>query len=137
MDIIEKLEQISEQLDELQDYLDSLTTRMSVADSKVSDIQHFIENTPITAFEGYRLIKEFKEVLYERRKIKKDLEFNRIFSQQQSKMLSKENRKFLIVELKKSNKKMDTKYNNRIYGEDELNKIVAGKEKENGEGENL
>lgn len=137
MDIIERLEKISEELDELQDYLDSLTTRMSVADSKISDIQHFIENNPITAFEGYRLIKEFKEVLYERRKIKKDLEFNRIFNQQQAKILTKENRKFLIVELKKANKKMDSKYNNRIYSEDELNKIIAGKEKEDGEGENL
>ena len=128
MNILEEIQEISSHYDLLQNYLNNLTNELSIVDSKISDIQHYIENNKLETFECYRIVKEYKKILLERRKIKNDIELSRVFNQEQHKIMSLENRKFLLSSLYKANNKLNNAiYKNRIYHDGELEKICGGK----------
>ncbi len=55
-----------------------LNNRLSIADQKRTDIEHFIENNNLNAAQGYNIYKLLKEVLEERRKIKNQINELRI-----------------------------------------------------------
>lgn len=74
MVIIEEIKSIIGKLDEIDDYCDSLSEKISQEDLKEQDLLHLIENEKLTAFECYRVIKEMKKIREERRKIKHDME---------------------------------------------------------------
>lgn len=51
-----------------------LHNRLSIADKKISDIEHFIEFNNLNAANGYKAYKLLKEVLEERREVKNQIE---------------------------------------------------------------
>lgn len=127
MEIISKLEEICGELDLLQDYTDNLANDLSIADSKRCDLEHFIEHNRINSKNAYRICKEMKEVLLERRKIKNDMELSRVMTINLNKLISKDYRKFLLAGLNKANGKLNKPYNNRVYSKDYENHLL-GKE---------
>ena len=127
MEIINKLEEITGELDLLQDYTDNLVNELSSADSKICDLQHFIEHNKINSKNAYRICKEMQKILLERRKIKNDMELARVMDINFNKIISKDHRRFLLTEIKKANGKLNKPYNNRVYGED-MEKYFLGRE---------
>ena len=127
MEIINKLEEITGELDLLQDYTDNLVNELSSADSKICDLHHFIEHNKINSKNAYRICKEMQKILLERRKIKNDMEISRVMNINFNKIISKDHRKFLLTEIKKANGKLNKPYNNRVYGED-MEKYFLGRE---------
>jgi hypothetical protein len=127
MEIINKLEEICGELDLLQDYTDNLANDLSYADSKRCDLEHFIEHNKINSKNSYRICKEMQKVLLERRKIKNDMELNRVMTINFNKLISKDHRKFLLAEIKKTNGKLNKPYNNRVYTK-EYEDYLLGKE---------
>lgn len=123
--VIDKVKTISDELDSLQMYFDKLSIELSQVDSKISDIMHYIENNKIKSKGCYRLIQELKRLREDRRNIKRDMELSRTFNTHLNKIISTENRKFLLVELNKTNKKLDTQYKNRVYTEEEIRELVG------------
>ena len=127
MEIISKLEEICGELDLLQDYTDNLANELSLADSKRCDLEHFIEHNKINSKNSYRICKEMQKVLLERRKIKNDMELNRVMTTNFNKLISKDHRKFLLTELNKTNSKLNKPYINRVYSKD-YEDYLLGKE---------
>lgn len=125
MDIIDEMEVIVKKLDELQTYIDSLPTALSVVDSKMCDLRHGIEFNKIRLKGYYRLFKEFKELTLERRKIKNDMELGRTLNTHLNKLLSGGNRDMLIHELKKTNGRLHQPYKNRIYSEKQMDYFLG------------
>lgn len=72
------------------------------------------------------MIRKIKNVREERRKIKCDMEILRVFNQHINKIIQKENRKLLLAEVNKANKKMCGNYKNRVYTNEELENIIKG-----------
>lgn len=126
MDIIEELKLITNKLDELDNYTQTLGDKLSIEDKKTSDLLHYIENNKLSAFECYRLFKEMKDVRIKRRKIKNGMELAKTFDINKNKLLLKENRIFLINELYKRDKQLKTRYVNRYYQEENLQMMLKG-----------
>lgn len=126
MDVIEEIKNIVEKLDKIDDYSDSLSDKLSVVDSKLQDLLHYIENNKVNVLWCYRMIKEIKMLREERRKIKNDMELLSKYSEQKNKIISKENRQFLLTEVYKKEKSLGKKYVNKQYTEDEMQKIIKG-----------
>lgn len=126
MDIIEELKLITNKLDELDNYTQTLGDKLSIEDKKTSDLLHYIENNKLSAFECYRLIKEMKNIRTNRRKIKNDIELAKAFDINKNKLMLKDNRIFLINELHKRDKQLKTKYVNRYYQEEDLQMMLKG-----------
>ena len=126
MNIVEEIKEIVSKLNEIDDYNSSLNQKLNVLDEKTQDILHYIENNKIAVFGCYRIIKELKQIRVERRKVKQDIELSRTYDEQKNKLSSKNNRQFLIQEICKREKQLQTTYKNRVYGEDEINGICGG-----------
>lgn len=125
MEIIDEMEVIVNKLDELQTYIDSLPTALSVVDSKMCDLRHGIEFNKIRLKGYYRLFKEFKELTLERRKIKNDMELGRTLNTHLNKLLSGGNRDMLLHELKKTNGRLHQPYKNRVYTQEQMDYFLG------------
>lgn len=126
MNVAEEIKEIVTKLDKIDDYSNSLSDKLSVVDSKLQDLLHYIENNKINILWCYRMIKEIKMLREERRKIKNDIELLSKYNEQKNKIISKENRQFLLTEVYKKEKSLGKKYVNKQYTEDEMQKIIKG-----------
>ena len=122
--LIEKFQMIIELLDEIEIYSDELPLLLSNVDSGLSDLYHYIENNKLTTNQCYRIVKEIKKQRENRRTIKNNMELIKTYKIHQNKLLNKDNRKMLLAEINKTNKRLNCKYQNRIYTEDSLNEIL-------------
>ena len=122
--LIEKFQTIVELLDEIENYSDELPLFLSNIDSGLSDLYHYIENNKLNTNQCYRIVKEIKKQRENRRTIKNNMELIKTYKIHQNKLLNKDNRKMLLAEINKANKKLNYKYQNRVYTEETLNEIL-------------
>lgn len=135
MNVMEKLTEAIDILNEVDEYNSTLTTRLTALNEKQQDLLHYIENNKINILWCYRMVKEIKKIREERRKVKKDIEMLAKFDSVKNRLTSKDNRPFVLSELHKKEKQLDTVYKNRQYTEEELQNMLKGV-KTNGEQEN-
>lgn len=128
MDVISKITEAVNLLNEVDDYGSTLVSKLSELDSKEQDLLHYIENNKISILWCYRMIKQIKTLREERRKVKNDMELVYKFNEVKTKMISgKENRQFMMVDLHKKEKQLQTTYKNRQYSEEDIQKIIGGR----------
>lgn len=126
MDVIEEINEVVDKLNKIDEYSSSLPEKLITLNNKQLDLLHYIENTKVNIVWCYRMIKEMKKVRVERRKVKNDIDLLNKFGELKTKLLSKENRQFLLAELHKREKLINSEYKNREYSEEELQKILKG-----------
>ena len=124
MNILEELRIAIGHLNKIDNYTASLNQELSTIDEKISDLLHLIENNKINTAGCYRIVKEIRELRIQRRNVKNNIEIARIYNEQKNKLLTNENRIFLIQELCKKEKSLDSTYKNRQYTEDDLKKFI-------------
>ena len=126
MNVIEEIKEVVDKLDKIDEYNSTLNEELSINDGKELDLLHFIENNKINVLWCYRVIKEIKKIRECRRKVKNDMELINKFNEQKNKLITKENRQFLLTELHKREKTLNLPYKNRQYTDEELQKILKG-----------
>lgn len=127
IDILDKIVNICNELNEIEEYDNSLSSDLSNADSRLSDLYHYIETNKLKTNQCYRIVQEMRKVLIKRRKIKNDIELMKIFHQNVNKLLKGSNRPFLLNTMGRVNKNLiGSEYNNRIYTKEELEEIIGG-----------
>lgn len=124
MNIVEEVKEVISKLNAIDSYNSSLSQQLSIIDKKQQDILHLIESQKISAFEAYRIIKELRQVRFERRKIKNDMELLRVYDENKNKLSSNENRQFLLHEVCKKEKNLNTEYKYQEYTKEELESII-------------
>lgn len=99
-------------------------SQLEVVQEKIYDIEHYLENHAITRNGSINLINLLQELRIERRQIKQMWELWNIYGVGREKLKQKDYREFLIAELHKKDKELQTKYRYRQFEEsylDELN----------------
>lgn len=124
MEVLDKIKQVVELLDELDDYLDLLPGLQSESDQRISDIYHYIETHSLNYKNSYRLSKELKEVLLKRRDYKNDFALLKKFSDEKGRLNLKNNRQILLADLYKAQKNLT--YHYRVYNEEDFEKKMEG-----------
>ena len=138
MDIMAKTKEVIDLLDQIEEYGHSLMPKLSELDSKEQDILHYIEANKINMLTCYNIVKKIKEIRMERRKVKNDRELMDKWHDMKTKLISNSNnRQFVLQELYKKDKSLQTTYKNRQYSEEDIRNILKGvtKEKTNDTGE--
>lgn len=125
MDIIKNLTKSIELLDEIDEEYERIPNIQSELDSRISDVYHFIEHNRLNTSQRYRTVSLLQGLLEERRKVKTDGELLRTFKNIESKLSQKDNRKMLIVEIRKKEKLINSKYKYRVYTEEELRGFIG------------
>lgn len=127
MNVIEELKDIVDKIDKLDIYDSGLSQQLSAVDEKIQDLLHYIENNKINILWCYRMVNQLKQLRIERRKIKNDMEILTKLRENRTKLVSTiDNRRFLLAEVCKKEKSLNTTYKNRQYTEEELQKILKG-----------
>ena len=124
MEVIKTLQEITNTLNELDTYYDGLTNELSVTDLKIQDLLHYIENNNISILWAYKYIVELKKLRLERRRIKNDMFILSKYNEHKNKIISSSNRQFLMSEVYKAEKQLDTPYKNRQYKDEEIEEIL-------------
>lgn len=127
MDVMDKLTKAIDILNEVDEYASTLNDKLSVLDSKEQDLLHYIENNRINMLWCYFMVKEIKTIRVERRKVKNDMELVSRFNDIKTRITSKDNRRFIVAELHKKMKQLQTTYKNRQYTEEDMMNVLRGK----------
>lgn len=127
MQILEKVIEATKILDEIDNFDISVPDKMTEYNYKLSDLYHYIENNKMDSKKCYRMYREMKKVLKERRNFKNNVELLHEYQKHKQKLNNGiANRQILLSEIGKKAKNLNQPYNNRIYTEEELNKIIGG-----------
>lgn len=126
MEVIEKIREAIILLNNIDEYNETLPSLMSSNDLAISDLYHYIENNTMNSKSSYRIVKELKEKLKERRRLKSEQDIIRVFNNHKQKLIEINNRKMILVDLGKEQKKLQSPYKNRIYTEEELKQKMEG-----------
>ena len=129
IDVVKELHNIFDCLDKIDAYNDSLTTKLSEVDQKTQDLLHYIEYNKISILWAYKYIVELKKLRIERRKIKNDMTILAKYSEHKNKLLSSNNRSFLMAEIHKTEKQLSVPYKNRQYKDGEIEEILNKSDK--------
>lgn len=130
-DVIKEIHNVIESLNEIDNYYESLTSRLSEIDQKTQDLLHYIEYNKISILWAYKYLVELKKLRIERRKIKNDMAILGKYSEHKNKLLSVSNRVFLLTEIHKVEKQLETPYKNRQYKDGEIEEILKKSNKDN------
>lgn len=126
MDIMAKITEAIDLLNAIDQYGNSLINKLSELDSKEQDLLHYIEDNRINMLWCYNIVKKIKEIRLERRKVKKDIELMGKYNDLKNRLASSDSRQFIIAELHKKEKSLQTTYKNRQYSEDDIRDILKG-----------
>lgn len=132
INIVKHVQKICDLLDELDEYLDSLPELHSEMDLRMSDLYHPIENKKLTSTQAKRFTDEIQSVCNNRRVIKDDIAYSKVFRDNINKLVQKDNRQMLITKLHTLEKqKEDAQYTYRIYSNEEISKLLGIKNPSN------
>lgn len=126
MNVIEEITTIVTLLNELDNYSSGLVNKISELDLKQQDLLHYIENNSLKTNECYRIIRELKKIRENRRKVKNDMDLMSKYNEQKTKLVSTDNRRFLLAEMHKREKILGKSYTNKGYTDEELESILKG-----------
>ena len=130
MNVMEEITKAIDILSRIDEYDKSLVNELSVLDCKEQDILHHIEDKPLNILTCYNTLKHIKILRTKRRKVKNDRELLVRFNEIKAKITSNDNRQFILTELHKKEKALQTTYKNRQYSEEDIQKILKGIYKE-------
>ena len=126
MNVIEEVTTIVTLLNELDNYSSGLVNKISELDLKQQDLLHYIENNSLRTNGCYRIIRELKKIRENRRQIKNDMDLLSKYNEQKTKLVSTDNRRFLLAEMHKRAKILGKSYTNKGYTDEELESILKG-----------
>ena len=133
MEIVKTLQDIVNELDRIDTYDEGLAEKLSQIDQKIQDLLHYIETNKINILWSYKYMAELKKLRVERRQIKNDMYLLGKFNEHKNKMISSGNRQFLMNEMYKAEKQLETPYKNRQYKDGEIEEILKIKKNKNKE----
>ena len=127
------LQKIVKLLDEIDELIESNSSRQSEIDGLISDYEHIIENEKLTNDQAVLIVEKLKKAREYRRHQKNEFELIRAYQENKEKLSSRVNRQFLTSEIYKVWTRLNQKYNMRVLDEKEVeifrtvNKIVPVK----------
>ena len=127
MEVLEKLTQAINLLQEVDEYREQLPTLQQEVDYRLSDLLHKIENNTLNAPQSCKIVKEIKKQRIIRRNYQNDYEILRTYTNNANKLMNAGNRELLLVEINKTNKRLNQPYKNRVYTEEDMKELLGVK----------
>ena len=121
--LIDNIQSITEVESDIYNYVNNLEE----IEWRIRDILHYLEVTPITRSGAIELINELQNLRIERRYMKQMWELWNVYGKNRMKLCERNHRDFLIAELHKEDKSLQTTYNYRQYTKEELDAMNEDK----------
>ena len=121
--LIDSIAGVTKAETEIFDYVSEL----NIIQDKIGDIEHYLENKPITRNGAINLISLLQDLRIERRQIKQMWEIWNIYGTGREKLKQKDYRERLIMDLRKKDKELQTQYKYRQLEESYLDELSEDK----------
>lgn len=127
--IIDKITNAISILDEIDNMIKTQSEELQKVDYKLSDLYHLIENNDLSDEASINVVREIHLLRKERRSLNNEHDLEVVYQNQKQKMIGNDSRQFLVTELNKTNKRLNNEYKNRVYTEEEIEKLISPKKK--------
>ena len=128
-ELINRIKEVIELLDEVDSYIDNLPNKQSEIDSLLSDYRHFLKENEFTKEQAYDIALKIKECELVRSQLKEDVDIVNVYNSMKNRLLSKDNRLFLMNEIYKKAKHWGQPYKYRILTQEEVTSLLSENKK--------
>lgn len=125
--LVEQIIKLSNEYTELEEYLGSLSTKLSDIDKFLDDLLHYVENKDFTQSQALKFVNLLKKKRKERRIIKKDLVIRDEFLNKKGKFDNYGNRQLFLTDIYKKEKSLESKYNAKKITFEEIDDLISTK----------
>lgn len=115
---------ITNLLNDLDEYLNEIPNLQSQIDEELSDLYHYIENNELSTKQSLKMIKLIREKRIIRRGLNNDYEMKKTYISNRNKLLVDSQRQFFLTEIHKKNKELSSKYKNRRLTNEEIKNLI-------------
>lgn len=122
--IVSQILNITQQIENLDDYFNNLSTMQSQIDEELSDLLHYIENNDLTPKQSAKIVKIIKEKRAIRRGLCNDYEIKKVYNAHKGKLTIDTQRQFFLNEIYKKAKELNSKYKNRQLSDDDIKELL-------------
>ena len=127
--VYEKIKSALDLLDEIDDMIISQSCECQKVDCEIQDWLHYIENNEIDEKQSIKIMQELQRLRRERRCLHNEYEIEKTFKDNSSKVMGKNTRQFLMVEINKTIKQINSEYKNRILTDEQIEEKISEKKK--------
>ena len=127
--IIDKITNAISILDEIDDMIRTQSEELQKVDYKLSDLYHLIENNELSDEASINVVREIHLLRKERRSLNNEHDLEVVYQNQKQKMIGNDSRQFLVTELNKTNKRLNSEYKNRVYTTEQIEQLISPKKK--------
>nr|DAO32444.1 MAG TPA: AT hook containing protein [Caudoviricetes sp.] len=127
--IIDKITNAISILDEIDNMIKTQSEELQKVDYKLSDLYHLIENNELSDEASINVVREIHLLRKERRSLNNEHDLEVVYQNQKQKMIGNDSRQFLVTELNKTNKRLNSEYKNRVYTTEQIEKLISPKKK--------
>lgn len=127
--IIDKITNAISILDEIDNMIKTQSEELQKVDYKLSDLYHLIENNELNDEASINVVREIHLLRKERRSLNNEHDLEVVYQNQKQKMIGNDSRQFLVTELNKTNKRLNSEYKNRVYTTEQIEQLISPKKK--------
>nr|DAV89096.1 MAG TPA: AT hook containing protein [Caudoviricetes sp.] len=127
--IIDKITNAISILDEIDNMIKTQSEELQKVDYKLSDLYHLIENNELSDEASINVVREIHLLRKERRSLNNEHDLEVVYQNQKQKMIGNDSRQFLVTELNKTNKRLNSEYKNRVYTTEQIEQLISPKKK--------
>lgn len=127
--IIDKITNAISILDEIDNMIKTQSEELQKVDYKLSDLYHLIENNELSEEASINVVREIHLLRKERRSLNNEHDLEVVYQNQKQKMIGNDSRQFLVTELNKTNKRLNSEYKNRVYTAEQIEQLISPKKK--------
>ena len=127
--ILDKIKETVEKLDEIDDYFEKIPELQSNIDSLISDYRHLVRDNILSESASIVLIKKLHEAEVLRKEINEHKDLANVYEKGKGKLLTKDNRQFLLSDLHKKVKEWQYDYKFRVLKKEDIDNILNEKKK--------
>lgn len=131
-EVFNKIIEMCSILDEIDDRIKTQSSELQNVDFQISDYLHYIENVDIDDKECVNLVKELKNLRQIRRSLQREHEIEKTYKDNANKVMGNNTREFLVAEINKTMKQLDSEYKYRVINEEEIKNIIKCEKKKAG-----
>lgn len=121
---LEYLNNAIENIDKIEEFIQSNSNEYSLIDKEIEDYEHLIENNELNKEQSVYVISKIHELRIKRRSVKNEHELENVYLNNLQKMTGNNTRTLLLNEIHKMEKQLQSEYKNRIITDEEVDKIM-------------
>lgn len=131
-EIVEKIGLAVQILNEIDEMIATQPKNLQQVDYELSDYYHLIENEDLSKFDINKIVKRIKELRKLRRSLSNENALESTYVNNKQKLIGNDTRQFLMVEINKKKKDLNSQYKNRIINEETLKELLIEPKKTRG-----